>query len=178
LAIATGIRNLEAFELLVLGMDARVKVRRLRMAVEQSATLTIGPNLSSRIALFHDKIIPVRNQMAHATLTSDPKRQTLHFASLAKLPSHAHGLLQHGEPPPSIPLIDIFEHALWLNFFSVDLSAVLNQFPQQTLEIDSPRSPMPPADPRGHPSSKKSSKPGRRERKRAGKGQQTRTGKV
>jgi hypothetical protein len=178
LAIATGIRNLEAFELLVRGMDARVKIDRLRKAIDQSATITIGPNLSSRIDLFYDKIIPVRNNVAHASLASDPQRQTLHFASLAKLPFHAHGLFQHGEPPPSVPLIDIFEHALWLNFFSDDLNKAINQFPRQMLEIDNPRSPMRPVDPQDHPPSKKTSKPGRRERKRARKGLQTRTGKI
>jgi hypothetical protein len=159
-------------------MDARVKVERLRKAMEKSRVMTMGPNLSGRLSLFYDMIIPIRNKMAHLTLSSDPKKETVHFASIAKLPFYAHGLDQQGERPPSMPLIDVFEHALWLNFFSDDLNKVLNQFPRQTLEIDHPRSPLREAAPKDRPPSKKAATPGRRERKRARKGLRTRTGET
>jgi hypothetical protein len=169
LAMATNSQNLDAFELLVYGMDAKTKVERLRKASKTGVTL--GQNLSDRLTFFYDKIIPIRNSLVHSGLTQDPQKTALHFSSLAKLPFYAIGQPQRGAKPTRMPYRKLFEYALWLNFFSDDLIKIINAVPPKIIEIDHPRSPKPPDSKQDQRPSKTPATPGRRERKRARKGQ-------
>src|SRR5690242_324076 len=65
LAMFTNSRDLEAFDILCRGMDARVKTERLQQAIKRHGKL--GPELNLRLAAFHDEIIPLRNQIAHSS---------------------------------------------------------------------------------------------------------------
>jgi hypothetical protein len=174
LALATQTPRMEGFELLTRGMDARVKVDRLRRACEGS--ITIGPHLAARLTLFENQSIPLRNKMSHSFLSIDPGYESVHLASISRLPYAAYGRQQEGKPPENLPLIQIFEHGLWLAFLNHDLGNVQSTFIKsglhaKILEIDHPRSPLLPGASSSPPQPKQRASEGRRERKRARKGQ-------
>jgi hypothetical protein len=142
LALAVRATNLEGFELLTRGMDARIKLERLRRACRNRGN--IGRNLSERLRHFEKRMIPLRNKMAHSFVITDPTYARIHFASVAKLPYAAYGLEQIGENPDSLAIRDVFEHALWLNYFSNDLDKVIRAVQtdaSKIFEIDHPLSP-------------------------------------
>lgn len=63
----TGLRDLETFHVLTKGMDARVKIERLRKLAKLHDS-DIGPVLTERLKFFEEKIIPTRNDLAHGAI--------------------------------------------------------------------------------------------------------------
>jgi hypothetical protein len=133
-------KHLDNFELLVKGMDARVKCERLRKALK-GRKKALGNNFKERLAHFENKVIGLRNKITHSMLSSPRHDGVLAFVTLAKLPWALPGSKQIGTPPEVMSTLELFENALWLNFFADDLNAAGRVFDRETLEIDHPRSP-------------------------------------
>lgn len=142
LARAVQSNDLDSFELLVKGMDARVKCERLRKACG-SAT-RIGPNLQIRLQYFENTMIPLRNKLTHSYVVGLLESDEFHFATLGKMPYAALGLEAAGPKPPSIKRLELFEQGLWLHAFSRDLIAIFPMGEKPGFEIDNPQSPAPP----------------------------------
>jgi hypothetical protein len=177
LAKVTGFTDdLQSFDLLTRGMDLRTKIIRLRKACERKSPL--GPNLDARLTIVDELMRPIRNKIAHNYAVPDPSETTIHFVTLAAIPEFT----EHRHPDASVPekieTLELFEYTAWLRLFSRDLQDAFRLLSQTgTLEIVTPRTPLrqePNLAP-GQP--KRASKPGRRARKRARKGQPPR-GKV
>ena len=135
---------LDDFELLVRGMDARVKCERLRKACK--GRKPFGPNFSARLKHFEDNAIGLRNKVAHRWPTLPEGSSVVYFSTLSAMPFAASGLQQIGLAPDGMSLLKFFENGLWLNFYCNDLNPLCgDKFARETLEIDHPRSPMPPA---------------------------------
>lgn len=141
--------DLVTFDILCRGMDARVKIERLRKAAKRHEG--IGPNLSARLTYFHDRAIPIRNSLAHGAFSSNeddgPRRYFV--SSLSSLPWKELGQeppAQKSEPPKVITSHELHAWGLWFSLFKEDLRRVYAAGPNGMLEIDQPRSKVPPAD--------------------------------
>lgn len=150
MAVVLGEKDLEAFNLLVKGMDAETKVIRLKdMRVKKRRG--IGENLSRRLDFYRDKCGKLRNRIAHLPLIpGDEKREKFHHASLDRSTERALSMSPLTKLPPAdhIGRLELFEKAYWMNFFSDDLGLVLDRcMTESVLEIESPRSPPLWADP-------------------------------
>lgn len=144
LAITLDYSQLGDFELLVKGMDARVKCERLRKACKNRRPM--GTNFAKRLLFFEKRMIPLRNKLTHSLVAMPDRSGAFYFTSLSRIPSAALGLDHVGEPPESMTGHQLFEHGFWLNCFAADLAEVLRTgFRGKTLEIDHPRSRLPTA---------------------------------
>ncbi len=133
-------REPAGFDLLVRGMDARVKVERLRKACKLKER-PLGHHIKLRLNYFEQTIIPLRNRLTHAVLTQTDDEggdggEWLHFATLVNLSAKA------GQPE-SMRTATLFERGRWLQLFGQDLNALLNEGFAKTLEINNPQSPVP-----------------------------------
>jgi hypothetical protein len=143
--IFTGRQDVRTFELLVKGMDAKVKVERLRKAIKLHGS-AIGPNLKARLAHFESAQINLRNQLAHSDVSLHDG--AFHFGTIAAL---AHMLGSEHGAAKTISTAQLFERAAWLNLFCQDLMELIgrmpNPLPTQPLatEIDHPKSGVPTA---------------------------------
>ncbi len=143
LAVITNSHDLEAFDILCRGMDARVKVERLRKFAKRTGGF--GSNLSARMAVFERDAIPLRNKLVHSVLTysEDAGPRKYFISGLSNMPWVELGM---GEPttsskPDIISSIDLYAWATWLSFFGQDLNAMQPlAIAQKQLEIESPRS--------------------------------------
>ena len=121
LAAVLGMTDHEKFDLLVRGMDLRVKVERLQKAAKKY-NRPIGPNLKKRLDIITKKHVPLRNSIAHSWPHHDTKEDGLvHFASIGAMPP---GILSDlsfhpsKSAPPSMHVDEIFDRALWLQVFT------------------------------------------------------------
>jgi hypothetical protein len=147
MAIVMGDKDFSAFALLVSGMDARTKVRRLK-SLCKIKNLLIEQSLADRLKFFEDKLCPLRNKLAHNALLNDERQPRFHYAQLERLPWKALGMdIPDGlskEPPDHIDTITLFERGCWLHSFSDDLTKVIYcAIKQEPLGIKSPVSPLP-----------------------------------
>lgn len=126
LAQFTGTHDLEAFDILCRGMDARIKVERLQQAIKRQGL--IGPELHLRLAYLADKIIPLRNKLMHSAFSTaedgGPRRYFL--SGLANLPWVE---LKMGPPktklkPTVVNSVDLYANGLWLSYVLGDLGRV------------------------------------------------------
>lgn len=150
LAQYTGSHDLEAFDILCRGMDARVKIERLRLAIKRRAK--IGTELHLRLAFFSDNIIGLRNSLMHSAFSTSeddgPKRYFL--SGLAAMPWEELGM---GKPmtklkPKVVGSLDLYEYGLWMSYLAKDLSHVVSAEDQQgkpIIEIVGPKSMVPEA---------------------------------
>lgn len=145
LAIAAGARDARIFDVLVSGMDARVKCERLR-AISQ-LNLQLGRNLSDRLTFFERRMVKTRNRLSHNSLVVPEGSEKIYFVSISQFPKSAYGTQSAAlDEAPHMPLLDLFEQGYWLNHFSDDLAALPDPQPQsRILEIEKPRSPLPQA---------------------------------
>jgi hypothetical protein len=149
---ALGYQDFEKFDLLVRGMDARVKVERLRRAAK--AYKPMGPTLKKLLVHFETQHIPLRNRIAHSWPMLDDS-DLIHFGTMGAMPSDQFKSNISVRPsalkPPSIHIDDFLHEALWLNTFASDLVAALNQsLDGGELEVASPTSDLPTAPPQGN----------------------------
>jgi hypothetical protein len=147
MAVVIGDEDFSAFNLLVSGMDAKTKVRRLKRLCKIK-NLRIEQPLADRLKQFEDKICPLRNKLAHNALARNEQTPRFYFMQLDRLPWKALGFdIPAGlnkQPPDHIDATTIFEHGCWLNDFSEDLTEVIYcAFRREPLGIKSPRSPLP-----------------------------------
>jgi hypothetical protein len=136
----------DKFEILVSGMDARVKCERLRKA---SKFMEAGPNLKARLLHFENKIIPIRNKFSHRVPALRSGSQTIHFvttANLQEIPQR-----KEEEQEEAITYDSLFEHAEWLNWFAQELARALDHSALTgKLEIDHPKTTVPQAQNQSH----------------------------
>jgi hypothetical protein len=145
--VFAGRQDMGNFELLVKGMDARVKVERLRKAIKLNGS-SLGPNFKERLSHFEQTHINIRNKLAHHYMSFE--NDTLHFGTVAALP-HVRGY-DLGKPAETIAALDLFERAYWLNRFNQDLRAIIDRVPHsptvpKVVEIENPKSWVPKASP-------------------------------
>lgn len=134
LAAVLGLRPLARAEVVMRGMDARVKCDRLRQAAKKYHP--IGPNLAVRLKYFEKKSIPLRNSVVHTWPVIEDDGM-VHFDTMGRL----HGLPQTEFPPASIHLDELMCEGLWLNHFSQDLQlATFSLVRDKKFEIDDPKS--------------------------------------
>jgi hypothetical protein len=144
MAMVCGEKDLAAFNLLVRGMDAATKVQRLkRLCITKKRE--IGPNLLERLKCYENKTGKLRDRIAHTPLIAgDNDPNNFHHAAIDRSLEKAAGSPGIPGLPPTdtIPKLTFFEAALWLNYLSDDLDAILDRYtPSIMLEIDSPTSP-------------------------------------
>jgi hypothetical protein len=180
IAILGKFRDLEAFDLLTKGMDANVKLERLRRMCELRSHM--GEGLRIRLRHFEDKLIPIRNKISHSAMSQSekgPKR--FFFTSAAQQPFEELGMERlFGTKPPEISADELFRRALWLNSFAGDLQALYEPATAgKILELARYKSPVPAAPRQKSPRKDEPAKPSRQERKRARKlAMKVRQGKV
>lgn len=144
LQLATGVTDRVMFELLIKGMDARVKVERLRRAAKTGGP-KLGPNLTARLESFEKQSIPVRNKIAHSSIIKHPREDTFFFSDVVRMPFKVFTGEAHPDPrwnnPDQIAGLRLYGHGLWLNQFSDDLSGAIERgIRASMLEIVRPRS--------------------------------------
>lgn len=144
LAGLSGATDIEAFDILCRGMDARVKTQRLRQAAQRCNGL--GPNFSVRLEKFEKGAIPLRNKLVHSALTHSEGEMipSYYLSGIGNLPwSLSPELKQPTKPqkPDEIRSIDLYAWGLWLSFFADDLTPLINLAQQRgRLEIAQPKS--------------------------------------
>jgi hypothetical protein len=160
LAQASGSKNLQIFDTLCSGMDARVKIERFRSIAKGK----IGPNLTARLKHFEEKARPIRNRLAHAMLTRSESGPSVYFASsLSSMPWR-----EWGEPDPGYPTAppivitpeQLLGWGAWFTQFAQDLHGVFIGYERiGVFEIANPKTPEPPvgrASPKPKPARAKS----------------------
>jgi hypothetical protein len=149
LAILTQSKDLAAFDLLCKGMDIRVKIQRIRQAANKHGG--IGSNLQKRLDFFEKNAISLRNKISHrsfAICEDDGPRRYFLF-TLSNMPW---GELKFGTPltpdkPETIPSLEIYACAMWVNTFRKDLLSVMNAaIDGASLEVSNPVSRLPQKD--------------------------------
>jgi len=132
LANVLGYRNWDRFELVVRGMDPRVKCERLRHACDIHKKM--GTNLDGCLEHFERKCIPLRNIVAHSWPLFIPEERRAKFLGFGRMAT----------PDADMPanriahMDDIFSQAMWLNLFAGTLIDSLTDEPDTSiLEITS-----------------------------------------
>jgi hypothetical protein len=162
IAMLTDSKNLENFDLLARGLQARQKVERLRILAKKYRPF--GPNLTALLELFEWESIPLRNDLSHSRLLHAHRPGTFLITTIAQKTEQ--------EGARTISAIELFERGHWLHCLQYDLGIMLaNGLPPQTLEIDAPKTPLHRAVNPSQQQPKTRATPGRRDRKRMRKGQ-------
>lgn len=135
--------HVQRLEFVTRGLDAKAKCERLRQAAKLLNPL--GQNLNERLIYFQEKIVPLRNRIAHTWMVLEDDGR-IHFTSLGKL----HDTTFLSDPsipsaPDNIHLDDFFDRGAWLHAFSVDLLDAMeaSALHGRVLEIEHPRSGSP-----------------------------------
>lgn len=149
LALASSARDLNDFDILVSGMDCRVKIERLRKLRKRHGGL--GPNLSKRLAYIDDKARPIRNRLAHSFLSNSEKGPPRYFASsMGSLPwKELDGTppLRGSLPPVIITPDQLLGWGAWFALFTEDVTHAFNHAIQTgEYEIVNPQTQVPSAD--------------------------------
>jgi hypothetical protein len=134
-------RDPENFELLTAGMDAKIKCERLRTGCRIN-DFTLGVNLDDRLTYFQERIVPVRNKISHNWATVPEGSKLIHFTTFSRVPGQKRQFRAGG--PTTVALQIIFDHGLWLDHFSEDISTLTGQEPlPKLLEIANPQTSLP-----------------------------------
>jgi hypothetical protein len=130
-------KSIDRFEIVVRGMDARVKCERLRAMVALDGS--IGPNLEARLRVFERSIIKQRNKLAHNWLIIDPKAPDDIQMVQTYIGEHK---------PPSVSTKRHANLSYWLINFNVDLFKALRALLSTGIfETDHPLSSLRPEEP-------------------------------
>jgi hypothetical protein len=129
LAVASNSGELGVFDTLCSGMDARVKVERLRRIRKSRGG--IGPNLDARLRYFDEKARKIRNLVAHSYMGVTENMPGRYFAaSLGSLPwkeLNTPAPMGIQAPPRILTPAELLGWGGWLARFCEDLSACFNQ---------------------------------------------------
>jgi hypothetical protein len=144
MAIVMGERDFPAFHQLVLGLDAKTKVRRLRKLC-QIKKRKIEENFDNQLTHFHETICDLRNKFAHRALLNDETgKDRFHFATLEKMPWKVLGVSAKGQPPDHIDGIKMFEYGYWMNHWGDDLNEIIDRaIASKSLGTETPRAKLP-----------------------------------
>jgi hypothetical protein len=149
LAFSTASRDFEAFDILCRGMDARVKIERLRKSAARHGG--IGPNLTKRLDVFEKGAIHLRNKIVHNAIThnEDDGDRRYFLSGPANAPWAELGMVapKTSQRPIVVRSVDLYAWGTWLSFFTEDLNTVSRKAMKRlALEIDEPKSRLPPED--------------------------------
>ena len=144
LAIASKATDLKTFDILCKGMDARVKVERLRKLTP------VGPNLQARLSRFEKGAIGLRNKLAHRSfgINEDDGPRRYYLSSLSCLPWELTGSEKptEADDPEVITSSDLHGWGLWLEALTRDFSAASRHAMRTgVFEIVTPKTKVPPA---------------------------------
>lgn len=146
LALLSQFKDPHAFHVLTMGMDAKVKVRRLRQLAGPKNLIAPKGKLAVRLSYFYDHVADLRNKVAHGWLVKskdDPQR--IFFANIASMPFDT----EDGSAPdplgrskPEEILVEILlEYSLWLSDFHKDLVTLIEPARQgKKLLLKNPKS--------------------------------------
>jgi hypothetical protein len=118
----------EKFDLLIRGMDLRVKIERLYTA-SKAYNRPLGPNLKKRLTIITEKQIPLRNRLSHSWPYCSDDAGVIHLASIGAMPP---GILKDmsfhpsQRVPPSVHPDELFDRGLWLQAFTGDMIAAIS----------------------------------------------------
>lgn len=143
LAFSTASHDLEAFDILCRGMDARTKIERLRRSAKRHGG--IGPNMNLRLTALEKSAVALRNKVVHSALTfsEDDGPRRYFMSSLSNMPWAE---LNMGPPrtnrkPEVVTSLDMYRLGVWLSYLSQDLITVLPlALARKELEIAHPKS--------------------------------------
>jgi hypothetical protein len=91
-------RDLAAFHAVTKGLDAQTKIRRLRLICKIKKQ-HIGPNFSSRLKHFHDKVCDFRNTISHNAIVLGNPSENFFINSLDRMAWRELGIADAPEPP-------------------------------------------------------------------------------
>lgn len=111
LAFTLNMRDLQRFDLLCKGMDARVKCERLRKSIKQYHSA--GPVFLAELKRFEEKSIPLRNRISHSWPVQHDG--TVYFCGVKSGVFIPETFVKDGTEMPSL---DFFLEGFWLNVFS------------------------------------------------------------
>jgi hypothetical protein len=152
MALVSGADDLEAFHILTKGMDARIKIERLRKVAKSRNPIKKDSNFDIRLK-HYENLVKIRNKLSHNSFAnSEEGEPRLFLSNINQLAFEALGQVRpFGEKPEELRFIDLFEHGLWMNFFTTDLVQLIRRKPHGTeLEIENPRSWVPKDNPDSH----------------------------
>ena len=142
LAFSTQSHDLEAFDILCRGMDARTKIERLRRSAKRHGG--IGPNMNKRLTALEKNALSLRNKLVHSALTfsEDDGPRRYFMSSLSNMPWAELGM---GPPkttrkPEVVTSLELYRFGVWMSFLSQDLITVLPlALARKELEIANPK---------------------------------------
>ena len=130
----TGGGDPKQFDVLTRGMDARVKVERLRQAAD-IAGIEIPLAFDDRLDHFTKAFVGLRNKLVHSYLHWTDERN-LEVCSIGA-PPQLSGLDIPAFAPEIISEMELFERSIWLKAFAIDLGELTMALPQKrTLQKD------------------------------------------
>lgn len=161
LSVAARATDLDIFDSLCGSMDLRDKIRRFRRIRRLRGG--VGPDLDCRLTYLDQKCRPIRNRLAHCSLSLSEAQKGNYLAStLGSMPWDDFGEVkpkgQKMSPPVIYTPAQLVGWGVWLSKFATDLSiAHDNALKNGEFEIILPRTPAPPVDqgtpaPPAHPS--------------------------
>lgn len=141
--------DLVRFEILTKGMDARVKIDRIKQLGKVGGGL--GPNLTKRLDYFYRRIAKIRNRMLHScTRQKTNKVGQYQFISVAAWAEGHMSDDQLNTLPTDVTAKELLELGNWLCRFNADVSLILPSVtPGSIVEIDDPQSNLPSDGPPG-----------------------------
>jgi hypothetical protein len=147
MAVVMREQDFSAFDLLVRGMDGKKKVRRLIRLCKIKGREIEQP-LLDRLKHYETKICTLRDRLGHNALCRDEQKSRFYFMNFDRLPWKELGMdIPDGlskQPPDHIDAMTLFQHGLWLNSFSDDLTEAVNRaIEDRPLGMKTPRSPLP-----------------------------------
>jgi hypothetical protein len=133
--------DIERFDFVMRGMDARAKIERLQSG--NGVHYELGPNLTTRLENMKKRSLPVRNFLAHSFLAYENER--IYFSSLGAGP-HVDNVRLTKSGAPYITKANLLIESMWLRVFFDDLGSVVTAWDKshpEKFEIISPKSGLP-----------------------------------
>ena len=145
----TGRPHPAGFHILTRGMDAKIKVKRLKEAIE-SCGCTLDEGLQKRLNHFTKNLVSLRNVLVHSHLYW-PEGGDLQMTSIGRPPIFAVAPLKAPKPRRTIPGLELYERGAWLCLFFQDLIAIEDRYrhnraPKGEIGIDHYSSGLPTGD--------------------------------
>ena len=129
LAHLVGMHDMEKFDLLCKGMDARIKCERFKKAAKQAGGL--GKKFSDELSYFEKKSIPLRNRISHSWPVQH--EETIYFCTVK---SGAFSPTDFKKDGTEISTLALFAEGFWLNGFAKNIHlAMVSVFSEGPIEI-------------------------------------------
>lgn len=158
LAVLLQLGDLTAFQIITRGMDARVKIDRLKQLAKHRNG-KIGATLKERLDYFENSMIPVRNELAHGALWGNQKeRGRWHVITIDSFQfPFTDDVLDN--TAKSYTAGDLSARATWCDLFFKELAQAFDHARRgEVLEIDTPAIKVPKGTPQ-HPPKQRAKPP-------------------